>query len=136
MTNELVLERRSNLVMPTHYVELDEEEMCYVTGGGVAEAIGWITKAGILVAGFVGVASKWAKAVGFFAGLTVKAVAWGASVAMATGTFVGPGIVVALAAMLTAAAVIVPIVGLAAIGYFDELGNCFRMAGRELGLDV
>lgn len=33
MTNEMVLERTSNLVMPSHYVELDMEEMSYVDGG-------------------------------------------------------------------------------------------------------
>lgn len=33
MTNEMVLERTSNLVMPSHYVELDKEEMSYVNGG-------------------------------------------------------------------------------------------------------
>lgn len=35
MTNAMVLERTSSLVMPTHYVELDSEEMSYVTGGEV-----------------------------------------------------------------------------------------------------
>ena len=33
MTSEMVLERKSNLVMPKHYVELDQEEMSYVDGG-------------------------------------------------------------------------------------------------------
>ena len=33
MTKEMVLERKSNLVMPSHYVELDREEMSYVEGG-------------------------------------------------------------------------------------------------------
>lgn len=33
MTNAMVLERTSNLVMPSHYVELDDEEMSYVDGG-------------------------------------------------------------------------------------------------------
>ncbi len=33
MTNEMVLERTSNLVMPSHYVELDSDEMSYVDGG-------------------------------------------------------------------------------------------------------
>ncbi len=41
MTNEMVLERKSNLVMPTHYVELDEEEMSYVKGG----AFWWVCDA-------------------------------------------------------------------------------------------
>lgn len=31
MTN--VIERKSNLVMPVHYAELDSEEMSYVEGG-------------------------------------------------------------------------------------------------------
>lgn len=30
---EEVFEKRSNLVMPTHYVELDSEEMSYVEAG-------------------------------------------------------------------------------------------------------
>lgn len=34
MTNVNVLERTSNLVLPTHYVELDRDEMSYVDGGG------------------------------------------------------------------------------------------------------
>ena len=33
MTN--VIERKSNLVMPVHYAELDSEEMSYVEGGGI-----------------------------------------------------------------------------------------------------
>ena len=33
MTNEMILERKSSLVMPTHYVELDMEEISYVEGG-------------------------------------------------------------------------------------------------------
>lgn len=33
MTNNLVVSKRSNLVMPTHYVELTDEEMSYVEGG-------------------------------------------------------------------------------------------------------
>lgn len=35
MTNVNVLERTSNLVLPTHYVELDRDEMSYVDGGGL-----------------------------------------------------------------------------------------------------
>ena len=35
MTNEMVLQRTSNLVMPTHYIELDCEEMSYVYGGEI-----------------------------------------------------------------------------------------------------
>lgn len=31
---EEIKEKRSNLIMPTHYLELDEEEMAYVDGGG------------------------------------------------------------------------------------------------------
>ena len=33
MTNVAVLNKTSNLVMPSHYVELDREEMSYVEGG-------------------------------------------------------------------------------------------------------
>ena len=33
MTNVLSLNKKSNLVMPSHYVELDKEEMSYVEGG-------------------------------------------------------------------------------------------------------
>lgn len=33
MTNNTVLSNVSNLVMPTHYVELDNDEMSYVDGG-------------------------------------------------------------------------------------------------------
>lgn len=33
MDNQLITKRKSNLVMPTHYIELDEEEMAYVSGG-------------------------------------------------------------------------------------------------------
>ncbi len=35
MTNALVLNKTSNLVMPSHYVELDSDEMSYVEGGGI-----------------------------------------------------------------------------------------------------
>lgn len=33
MTNEMILDRTSSLVMPQHYVELDRDEMSYVDGG-------------------------------------------------------------------------------------------------------
>ena len=33
MTNEMVLNRTSSLVMPSYYVELDRDEMAYVEGG-------------------------------------------------------------------------------------------------------
>ena len=33
MTNAIVLNKTSNLVMPSHYIELDREEMRYVDGG-------------------------------------------------------------------------------------------------------
>ncbi len=35
MTNAAVLNKTSNLVMPSHYVELDSNEMFYVEGGGI-----------------------------------------------------------------------------------------------------
>ncbi len=41
MTNEMVLERKSNLVMPSHYVELDREEMAYVDGGKITYYYDW-----------------------------------------------------------------------------------------------
>lgn len=41
MTNEMVLERTSCLVMPSHYVELDEKEMSYVDGGKLSYYYGW-----------------------------------------------------------------------------------------------
>lgn len=33
MENVMTIERKSNLIMPTHYVELDKDEMSYVDGG-------------------------------------------------------------------------------------------------------
>ena len=33
MTNAIVLNKTSNLVMPSHYIELDREEMAHVEGG-------------------------------------------------------------------------------------------------------
>ena len=47
MTNELVLERTSNLVMPTHYVELDMDEMSYVIGGISTSAVAAIIDVGL-----------------------------------------------------------------------------------------
>lgn len=47
MTNTLALERRSNLVMPTHYVELDDEEMAYVDGGISTSAVAAIIDVGL-----------------------------------------------------------------------------------------
>ena len=38
---EEVFEKRSNLVMPTHYVELDSEEMSYVDGGWFTDVCKW-----------------------------------------------------------------------------------------------
>lgn len=64
MTNEMVLDRTSNLVMPVHYVELDRDEMSYVDGGkipwwggllvGVAVCV--ISAAAIFFAGVAGAA--------------------------------------------------------------------------------
>ena len=48
MTNEMVLERTSNLVMPSHYVELDRDEMSYVDGGGTIYT--WMVSAPIDIA--------------------------------------------------------------------------------------
>ena len=48
MTNEMVLERTSNLVMPSHYVELDRDEMSYVDGGG--KIYTWMVSAPIDIA--------------------------------------------------------------------------------------
>ena len=54
MTNEMVLERTSNLVMPSYYVELDSEEMSYVTGGEVISLSTLISdKNGWLAAGII-----------------------------------------------------------------------------------
>ena len=33
MMNEMTIERKSNLVLPSQYVELDREEMAYIEGG-------------------------------------------------------------------------------------------------------
>lgn len=53
--NELILNKTSNLVMPTNYIELDNEEISYVDGGGSysfkirisAETVGSLIGAGI-----------------------------------------------------------------------------------------
>lgn len=42
MTNEMVLERTSNLVMPSNCVELDMDEVAYVDGGAWWVVVGWI----------------------------------------------------------------------------------------------
>ena len=42
MTNEMVLERTSSLVMPSNYVELYMDEMSYVDGGAWLGVVGWI----------------------------------------------------------------------------------------------
>ncbi len=65
MTNAAVLNKASNLVMPSHYVELDSDEMSYIDGGrayhygtfaasdnaGVnwlaSEALGWLVTGGV-----------------------------------------------------------------------------------------
>lgn len=55
MMSEMVLERTSNLVMPSHYVELDNDEMSYVDGGGLFGKIwGTICTAVVGVATIVG----------------------------------------------------------------------------------
>lgn len=54
MTNEMVLERTSNLVMPSHYVELDSEEMSYVEGGLFGKIFSTICLAVVAVASVVG----------------------------------------------------------------------------------
>ncbi len=37
MTNEMVLERKSNLVMPSHCVEFDREEVVYINSDGMCD---------------------------------------------------------------------------------------------------
>jgi hypothetical protein len=126
--------RNYGLVLPSNYVSIEKDEMEYIDGGSVSRALGYLWDAGVLIVGLAGMASVWAKGVGFFAGLTVKAAVAGAKFALMTGTFVGPGIVTALAALATLAAIVVPIVGCVASGYLNQIGNCFKKAGREVGL--
>ena len=70
------IERKSNLVMPAHYVELDSNEMCYVNGGSVPA---WVVSAPIdLFACAIGIGWLWApaKMLGkFFGKALVKKVA-------------------------------------------------------------
>lgn len=127
---------KSNLVLPSMAYELDREEMSYVEGGGITEAMGYIADVIVAVAGLGTVAAIWAKGVGFFAGVTVKAAAWGTKVALATSTFVGPGLVTFAAAIATAAVIIIPIVGLVASNYFSDIMNNLKNAGRELGINI
>lgn len=54
MTNEIVLERASNLVLPSHYVELDKEEMSYVDGGLFGKIFATICLGIVAVASLVG----------------------------------------------------------------------------------
>ena len=82
-----VVEKRSNLVMPTHYVELDSEEMSYVDAGGrikitVSCTLGgfaWGMMAGS-VTGFIS---------GFFAGFASKIGAMGGIVGTIAGGVIG-----------------------------------------------
>ena len=54
MTNEMVLERTSNLVMPLHYVELDRDEMSYVDGGwNWSKFWGWTAAVAACAATFI-----------------------------------------------------------------------------------
>ena len=56
---EAILEKRSNLVMPTHYVELDSEEMSYVDGGLATSALACMIDVGlILVCGAINAGIK------------------------------------------------------------------------------
>lgn len=52
MTNEMVLKRTSNLVMPSHYVELMEDEISYLAGMLVCGAMGNGFKIGLEVSWF------------------------------------------------------------------------------------
>lgn len=90
MTNEMVLERTSNLVMPSHYVEIDREEMSYVDGGWAL----WKTWAVIggaftILGGILGAAA---------AIVGTGAVATGLSIAAGVAT-VGAGVCAIMAAV-------------------------------------
>ena len=87
MTNEMVLKKKSNLVMPSHYVELDREEMMYVEGGGRFTVTVSCT-AGGLVSGFTsGVITGFLT--GFFSGLGTKFGKYGGVIGALIGAAVG-----------------------------------------------
>ncbi len=106
MTEELQL-KNSNLLMPIHYVELDNEEMSYVDGGISTSAVANIIDIGLLaiagainaslrVAGFMGrgaakkfilkKAPTWAKQLGKASSAIFKADGIGSYVRLAIGT--------------------------------------------------
>lgn len=69
MMSEMVLERTSNLVMPSHYVELDRDEMSYVDGGGLSVTVASLIIDGLILAIGIGFAAFGLKG-------TIKALSW------------------------------------------------------------
>lgn len=82
MMSEMVLERTSNLVMPTHYVELDMDEMSYVDGGGlfgkIFGTIGLVLVGiGTIVGGICAIVAEPTKTVGVIGGVAAITVGIG-----------------------------------------------------------
>ena len=87
MTNEMVLERKSNLVMPSHYVELDRDEMTYVEGGGRFTVTVSCTAGGLVSGLTSGVITGFLT--GFFSGLGTKFGKYGGVIGALIGAAVG-----------------------------------------------
>lgn len=79
MTNAAVLNKTSNLVMPSHYVELDMDEMSYVEGGvflGINLSAAQCTQFCTMAASGIGTVMKSAKAMSIIASKITSLFAW------------------------------------------------------------
>lgn len=79
MTNAAVLNKASNLVMPTHYVELDRDEMSYVEGGvflGITLSAAQCVQFCTMAASGIGTVMKSAKAMSIISSKIVSLFLW------------------------------------------------------------
>ena len=88
--NEMTIERKSNLVMPSHYVELDRDEMSYIDGGAWWTIVGWICNGIAMGLGIASAAVSMANGSEQVAGgLTIASTVFGFIGAILTGKKVG-----------------------------------------------
>jgi hypothetical protein len=113
--------KKSNLVLPKHFVELDREEMCYVTGGfnmsylgaAMLDIVGLFTTIGTWLAGPASIFSK------------IAVAAWNAAVKIQalTGTWMGPGALAFAGTLAAGILIVVPMIPIISHFFSSAINN-------------